>query len=381
MILLTSDFHLGYGYNTEREKDCYFVLDEILKEQIDLILFAGDMFESRVPRLEVLAEAMSFLIKLKEKNSNAKFIECDKKINERALQGIPFISIYGNHERRPNLINPIQTLERAGLLINLHCQKIIFEIGNRKVAIHGMSHVPERYARDVLFEWNPKPVVGAINILLMHQNIEPFVYSPLENANLTLSDLPEGFDYIVNGHIHWKNVVDLSRGKLIIPGSTVITQLNKKEAEIKKGYFLLNEELKFKEIKQRKFYYNSLENKEELENFLESLGTEELKPIIKIKIKNTSPIDLNILEKKYKDKGILIFQKEIETKFEKHRSEIVAKQLTAEEYGQKLLKEKMKFDKIEDLINAILEDDFSGVEKILKENFHNYTKVQKFQSN
>jgi len=133
----------------------------------------------------------------------------------------------------------------------------------------------------------------------------------------------------------------------------------------------LGDELKFREIKQREFYYRTLENKEELENFLESLEVKELKPIIKIKIKNTSPIDLNIIEKKYRDKGILIFQREIETKFEKQRSEIMAKQLSAEEYGEKLLKEKMKFDKIEDLINAILEDDFAGVEKILRENFHN----------
>jgi len=369
MILITSDFHLGYGYNTERERDCYFVLDEILKEQPDLILFSGDMFESRVPRLEVLAEAVSFLVKLKEKNSRAKMIECDKEINERALQGIPFVSIYGNHERRPNLINPIQTLEKAGLLINLHCQKIVFEINGKKIAIHGMSHVPERYARDVLLEWNPKPVEGATNILLLHQNIDPFVYSPLEDVNLKLSDLPRGFDYIVNGHIHWRNIVDLSDGKLVIPGSTVATQLNKKESEIKKGYFLLGDELKFREIKQREFYYRTLENKEELENFLESLEAKELKPIIKIKIKNTSPIDLNIIEKKYRDKGILIFQREIETKFEKQRSEIMAKQLSAEEYGKKLLKEKMKFDKIEDLINAILEDDFAGIEKILREEF------------
>jgi len=369
MILITSDFHLGYGYNTERERDCYFVLDEILKEQPDLILFSGDMFESRVPRLEVLAEAVSFLVKLKEKNSRAKMIECDKEINERALHGIPFVSIYGNHERRPNLINPIQTLEKAGLLINLHCQKIVFEINGKKIAIHGMSHVPERYARDVLLEWNPKPVEGATNILLLHQNIDPFVYSPLEDVNLKLSDLPRGFDYIVNGHIHWRNIVDLSDGKLVIPGSTVATQLNKKESEIKKGYFLLGDELKFREIKQREFYYRTLENKEELENFLESLEAKELKPIIKIKIKNTSPIDLNIIEKKYRDKGILIFQREIETKFEKQRSEIIAKQLSAEEYGEKLLKEKMKFDKIENLINAILEDDFAGIEKILREEF------------
>lgn len=370
-MIITSDFHLGYGYNTQREKDCYFVLDEILKEKENLILFAGDMFNSRIPRLEVLSEAMDFLIKLKDKESNVKLLECDKKVNGRTLQGVPFISIYGNHERRPNLINPVQTLERAGLLINLHCEKIVLEVDGKKFAIHGMSHVPERYAKDVLEEWDPKPIEGAMNILLMHQNIDPFIYSPLEDVNLKLSDLPSGFDYIVNGHVHWKNEVDLSGGKLLIPGSTIPTQLNKKESQVRKGYFLLNEELKFKEIKQRSFYYKTLESKEEVEKFLESVEKEELKPIVKIKIKNTSTIDLNIIEKKFKDRGILIFQREVEKKFEKQRSEILSKQLSAEEYGQKLLREKMKLEKLEDLTSSVLEDDFFGVEKILRENFEN----------
>ncbi len=375
MLLLTSDFHLGYGYNTEREKDCFFVLEEILKEPADLILFAGDLFDSRVPRLEVLAEAMNFLSKLKEKKSEAKFIECDKEINKRALHGVPFISIYGNHERRANLINPIQSLEKAGLLINLHCQKIVFELNGEKIAIHGMSYVPEKYSRDVLTEWNPKPVPDAKNILLLHQNIEPFIYSPLEDVNLKISDLPRGFDIILNGHIHFRNILQIERGKLLMPGSTIPTQLNKKESEIRKGYFILNREVKFKEIKQRDFYYKVAERKEEIEEFLKNLKKSELKPIIKIKIKNTSSLDLNIIEKKYREKGILTFKKEMERSFEKQKTEILRKQMSAEEYGMKLLKEKSKFKDSDELLNLIIEDDFAGVEKLLKDNFEEKEKT------
>lgn len=378
MILLTSDFHLGYGYNTEREKDSFSVLDEILKEQTNLILFAGDLFDSRVPRLEVLAEAMHFLSKLKDKKSNIKFLECDKEINKRALQGVPFISIYGNHERRANLINPVQSLEKAGLLINLHCQKIVFELNEEKIAIHGMSYVPEKYSKDVLEEWAPKPVLNARNILLLHQNIEPFVYSPLEDVNLKMSDLPTGFDIILNGHIHWKNEVPLGNGKLLMAGSTIPTQLNKKESEVRKGYFTLNNELKFREIKQRDFYFKSAETKEEIEEFLENLPERELKPIIKIKIENTSSLDLNIIERKYREKGILIFKKEMEKNFEKQKTEILRKQLSAEEYGLKLLKEKSKFRDSEELLGLITEDDMSGVEKLLRENFEKVKKEKQF---
>ncbi|MCK4730323.1 MAG: DNA repair exonuclease [Candidatus Aenigmarchaeota archaeon] len=375
MISITSDFHLGYGYNTERENDCFFVLDELLKEQSDLILFAGDLFDSRIPRLEVLSEAMHFLAKLKEKETNISFLECDKKINKRAIHGIPFISIYGNHDRRPNLINPVQSLEKAGLLINLHCQKIVFELNGEKIAIHGMSHVPEKYSKDVLMEWNPKPVPGAKNILLLHQNIEPFIYSDGDEVNMKISDLPLGFDLIVNGHIHWKNEVQLNEGKLILPGSTVQTQLNKKESKIRKGYFILEPELKFKEIKQRDFYYEKANTNEEVEEFLKNLPEKELNPIIKIQIKNTSKLDLNIIEKKYKDKGILVFKKEIFNTFEKQKTEILRKQLSAEEYGIKLLNEKSKFRDPEDLLNLIIDDDSKGVEDILRENFRDKEKV------
>ncbi|MGC9310219.1 MAG: DNA repair exonuclease, partial [Candidatus Aenigmatarchaeota archaeon] len=227
MILITSDFHLGYAQGTEREPDSYFVLDELLGEKAAMILFAGDLFDSRVPRLEVFSEAMQFLSKLKAKSGGrAKIIESEKEINPRAMDGIPFVSIYGNHDRRANLVNPVQALDRAGLLINLHCQKIVFEADGEKIAVHGMSHVPEKYTRDVLAEWKPKPVPGAKNILLMHQNIEPFVYSDLEDVYLKISDLPQGFDYIINGHIHWHNEVAVGKGKLLMPGSTVATQLN-----------------------------------------------------------------------------------------------------------------------------------------------------------
>ncbi|OYT42888.1 MAG: hypothetical protein B6U88_02625 [Candidatus Aenigmarchaeota archaeon ex4484_56] len=373
MILITSDFHLGYGYNSEREKDCFWVLDEILNEKnISLILFAGDLFDSRVPRLEVLSEAVHFLSKLKENKSNVRILECDKEINNRFHEGIPFISIYGNHERRSNIINPVQVLEKAGLLINLHCQKIILEIDGLKICIHGMSHIPDRYVKDVLKEWNPKPIKNAINILLLHQNIEPFVYSDLEDVYLKISDLPKGFDYIVNGHIHYSKVLDLDNGKLIIPGSTIPTQLNKTESQIKKGYYLLNRNnLIFKEIKQRKFFYLEADSLESIDKFLSNLEIQTPKPIIKFKIGSLSKIDINLLENKYKDKGILIFGKKIEERgFCKYKAKIIEKQLSAEEYGLKLLKEKMRLSNIIELFDALSDENFDEVTKLLKENYN-----------
>jgi len=372
MILIASDFHLGYDYGTEREKDPYFALDEILgTDGIELIIFAGDLFDSRVPRLEVFSEAMQFLSKLKcKKNgSQVKLIESEKQLSPRALEGIPFISVYGNHERRAELVNPVQALDRASLLVNLHCQKIVFEVDGKKIAIHGMSYVPEKYARGVLSAWNPKPVEGAINILLMHQNIEPFVYSDLEDVYLKISDLPTGFDYVINGHIHWHNEVKIGENKLLMPGSTISTQLNKKESELRKGYFMLdpsNNMVKFNEIKQREFILSSVDNVDEIKKLLDGLEKKELKPIVKFKIRNASSIDLNLIEKNYSDKAIMVFQREVSKSFDKQKTEILRKQMTAEEYGMQLIKEKSKLEFADELLEVILEEDIDGVERVLK---------------
>lgn len=374
MLLIASDTHLGYDYNTEREGDSYFLLEEILrKDGLDLILFGGDLFDSRVPRLEIFSEGMQFLSRLKSRHSGkARFIECDKDINPRALDGIPFISVYGNHERRAELVNPVQALDRAGLLINLHCQKIIFEIKGKTVAVHGMSYVPEKYARDVLVQWNPKPVPGALNILLMHQNIEPFVYSDLEDVYLKISDLPTGFDYIVNGHVHWHNEVKVGEGKLLMPGSSIQTQLNKKESEVRKGYFLIDpakNHLSFSEIKQRDFFFECVDSVEDIRKILDGLGKKELKPIVKFRIKNASSIDLNLIEKSYSDRAIMVFQREVSKSFDLQKTEILRKQMSAEEYGLKLLKERSKLDFADELMEFILEENMDGVEKMLRRGF------------
>jgi len=382
MILIASDFHLGYDYNTEREKDAYFVLDDILSnDSVDLIIFAGDLFDSRVPRLEVFSEGMHFLSKLKSKkgHGSVKLIESDKSINPRALEGIPFISVYGNHERRAELVNPVQALDKASLLVNLHCQKIVFEIDGKLIAIQGMSYVPEKYARTVLSQWNPRPVPGAINILLMHQNIEPFVYSDLEDVYLKISDLPQGFNYIINGHIHWHNEVKIGDGKLLMPGSTIPTQLNKKEAEFRKGYFTLdpnNGEAKFSEIKQRDFLFTQVDSVDEIKKILDNLKKKELKPIVKFRIRNASSIDLNLIEKNYSDKAIMVFQREVSKSFDKQKTEILRKQMSAEEYGMKLIREKSKLEFADELLEVILEEDIDGVERVLRKGLVQTAQVQ-----
>lgn len=269
-ISILSDFHFGFAYNSELENDSFENAEEAIQKALDsdLILIAGDIFDSRIPKTSTWAKAIKILVKpLMKESSGLNLISCTKELKEiskRTLNHLPIIALHGTHERRSKAdTNVIEALENAGILIHLHCQTIVFEKDGVKVAVHGMSGVPERYAKDVMYEWGPLPLPGCFNILALHQSIDPFVYSPLEPPSISISNLPKGFDIIVGGHIHLSGQEKIDRAQLIFPGSTVVTQLEKNEAETKKGFYQLeiDKEIKINFIpleNSRRFFYEEV---------------------------------------------------------------------------------------------------------------------------
>ncbi|MEM5814546.1 MAG: metallophosphoesterase, partial [Candidatus Aenigmatarchaeota archaeon] len=172
-ISIIGDCHCGFDYGGERGDDAFLALDEAITRSLDsdLIIQAGDLFDSRITRQEVFARTAKILNRTKGMKTSAKLVgltgKAEEDLSASALQGVPIVVIHGTHERRSkHLVNPIQALESAGLVIHLHGQTAVFEIEGKRVAVHGMSGVPERYANDCLLKWNPKPVTGAVNILV-----------------------------------------------------------------------------------------------------------------------------------------------------------------------------------------------------------------------
>jgi DNA repair exonuclease SbcCD nuclease subunit len=202
-----------------------------------VILCAGDIFDTKVPKLETLKRAVDIFNKAK----------------------VPVFAIFGNHERRArDMTNPVHLLEASTNIKLLHAKSAVFEKNGEKIQIFGMGSVPEEYAevalKKSLEEFKGE---GAFKILMIHQSIkELMVYAEEEISMEYLESLP--FDLIINGHIH-ETIVKLG-GRLLIPGSTVITQL-KKEEMAGKGYFLFDTETKkseFIDIECRKFFYEKL---------------------------------------------------------------------------------------------------------------------------
>jgi DNA repair exonuclease SbcCD nuclease subunit len=364
LISIFSDCHCGYKYGEERWKDSFLALNEAMDKSLnaDLILIAGDLFDTRVPRPEVFSQTARILSKAQTVPSQTKFLEIINKekidMSPLALRGVPIVMIHGTHEKRSkHLINPIQSLEHVGLVTHIHCATAVFEIEGRKVAVHGMSGVADRYAKEVFDQWAPKPVPDAVNIMMLHQSIDPFIYSPLEPPSMKIDDLPEGFDLFVLGHMHWHESRMFKDGQLLVAGSTVPTSIRRIESEQEKcihafdGRNLTQIPLE----NQRKVFWREFEFnpniKENIETYINTISPFKPKPIVNVKVKGIVKKDqllpsFSKIEEKFSEKAIVNINKDLEMEGVAEQLEMIkslnAQRLSPEEHGLKILQENLK---------------------------------------
>lgn len=390
-IAILSDFHFGFGHSSELENDTFDNVEEAMEKSLDsdLIILGGDIFDSRVPKTQTWSQTMKILTKpLLKENPGIKLIDSSKKLKEisqRTLRHIPLIALHGNHERRgKGEHNTVEALENAGILIHLHLNTMVFEKDGVRVAIHGMSNVPERFAKDVLYQWNPKPLPNCFNILLLHQSIDPYVYSPLEPPTLNISNLPKGFDLIIDGHVHAHAIDKVNGTTLAIVGSTIVTQFGKEESEREKGFIKLEvgNESKINFIpleKNRRFLYEEIvidksqSVREQLEKRLNDLiysRNFQKTPLIKLRVKGKETDileqDLRSIEKKYLGKAIVNFVKELESPEITEKMEFLRnlreQKFSVEEIGLSLLRKNLEELQFTNLF------DYDTVYKLLSDN-------------
>lgn len=233
-IAIFSDTHLGYP---RFEEDSYIQAEYAIvdaSKKADLILCAGDIFDTKIPKLETLKNAFAIFKK----------------------STLPIFAIFGNHERRAKgMVNPVHLLSEGNIEL-LHGKAKTFEKNNELVQVFGLGSIPEEYAEEALKKTLVDFKKVGFSILMIHQSIKELMVGGKDELSLEyLEQLP--FDLIINGHIH----ETINRGKFLIPGSTVITQL-KKEETAPKGYFLYDTKEKkaeFVEIPSRKFFYEKIQ--------------------------------------------------------------------------------------------------------------------------
>ncbi|MBI2079894.1 DNA repair exonuclease [Candidatus Micrarchaeota archaeon] len=273
-IAIISDTHFGYA---RFEEDSYkqaenAVLDANIKA--DFIILAGDVFDTKIPKLETLKRAAEIFNQSK----------------------IPILAIHGNHERRSKgMINPVQLLASIGVIDYLHGMEKIIGKDGEKVYVLGVGSVPEDLASEALKKVLESRVIPPdhFKILVIHQSIKEL--SVGGEHELSLEELESTpFDLIINGHIHER--IEKLGGRFIIPGSTVVTQLKREEAR-ERGYIIYDTESRKNEfivIPHRKFFYEEFvfteddaifDIKGKVENRIVEIRSTEKEAIIKIKIK------------------------------------------------------------------------------------------------
>jgi DNA repair exonuclease SbcCD nuclease subunit len=368
-IALLSDFHLGYN------EDALMQASEALAkavEKSDLVIVAGDIFDSRVPKQEVLYDAINLfrenLRTMQQKSRNLKMFFLSEE-GEEAVDSIPVVAVYGTHERRTKgLANAIQLLHSAGLVINVHARKLVVEkldsTGKvaERVAIQGLGGVPEEYARRSLEFLASKPVPNALNMFIFHQSLRELL--PVDGDFISAADLPNGFDLYVDGHIHWSRELKEGGKHIVLPGSTVVTQMKESESN-PKGFFVydsLSRQLEFVNISARPFVLIDLAFENASLQGVESRIAEEVArvasahavpPLVKLKLRGTlargvraSALDASSLERKYAGQVVLSVDKSFDSPELKEKIETLRKireeKKSIYDAGMEILKEKLR---------------------------------------
>jgi DNA repair exonuclease SbcCD nuclease subunit len=205
----------------------------------------------------------------------------------------------------------------------------------------------------------------------LHQSIDPYVYSPLEPPTLNTSNLPKGFDLIIDGHIHTQTQDKIDGMNFIISGSTTTTQFQRSEADVGKCFVRLevNQEIKIEFVPletNRKFFYEEIKIdgsvRDQLEKKINDIiysRTFSKPPVIRLKIygKETEVLgqELKNIERKFADRCILIFAKELESPEMTEKMEffknIREQKLSTEEIGLSILKKNLDELQFENTFN------------------------------
>lgn len=178
-----------------------YIINHIRKEQIDLVLFAGDMFHTNRPSPSYVSAVTSRVAQIAD--------VC------------PIVIIPGNHDQAGNRVSAVQYLQEVDL-VNVYLSDqptywcvptakgdvYVGALPYPKLAAYGAADHQELSAMlgDMLSDWSLVPT-NAPRFLLAHVSIEHADYgrymSPVlgQDAHLLVEDVIE-WDYVALGHIH-----------------------------------------------------------------------------------------------------------------------------------------------------------------------------------
>ena len=244
-LLLVADTHLGFDLpfhpriERRRRGPDFFAnfqtaLQPAMRGEVDLVVHGGDLlYRSRVPPA-LVDMALAPLVAV-------------------ARAGVPVYLVPGNHERShiPLLL--------WGVHPNMHIfdkpRTFVEEIHGHRVALSGFPFRREiRHAFQMLVDQSGYQSIQAdVRLLCLHQAVEGARVGPADftfRSGLDViqgRDIPQGFRYLLCGHIHRAQVLtrDLARKPLacpvVYPGSVERTAFAERDET--KGYMIIEIDL------------------------------------------------------------------------------------------------------------------------------------------
>jgi len=181
-----------------------------IREKVDFVLIAGDLFNSSIPAIDSLKVVVD-------------------KLRELRDSSIAVYAIAGSHDFSPSGKTMLDVLESAGLLVNVGKEdvsagktKLNFTVDKKTGAkIAGLLGKKGGLEKN-LFASLEKPNLGEgkeFKIFMFHTTIDELKPKEMEFVDsVSVSLLPKGFDYYAGGHVHIVGSTALAAGKVVYPG-------------------------------------------------------------------------------------------------------------------------------------------------------------------
>jgi len=219
-----SDTHLGFVqyHSEEREEDVYLAfnqaIDTSIKDQVDFVVFAGDIFHVPNPSGKAIVVLANALKRLRQKNIDSFFILGEHDISRIRATPVPFV--YHNLEFSKYVGNGKPVYYKDILIMGYDKR--------RKNEIHTFE---DDFAKASLEAKNHQ----GHKILVLHQGISEINKFAGE---LSSTDLPKNFTYYAMGHLHERELKKFNHlgGPLAYPGSIELTS-SESIKETQKGFY------------------------------------------------------------------------------------------------------------------------------------------------
>lgn len=345
------DCHLG-GWRQPELKElnfkCFqYALGECVKEEVDFILIAGDLFDSAYPPIDTLKDTFREFRKLKESN-------------------IPVFLIAGSHDFSASGKTFLDVLEKAGFCRNVsrfeeRNGKIILQPSvHQNVAIYGYPGKKSSLEVDDIERIKLQESPGLFQILMLHTAIRDAVGTlPIKAVDRAL--LPK-VDYIALAHLH----INYQKDNAAYSGPVFPNNISELE-ELKGGsfYIINNGVIKKRDIHLKDVLVlnsevkNALNATEEIINLIKKQNVRDKIVILKLfgvlEVGKSSDIDFMKIENHLKSEGAYVLLKST-TKLHLSESEVKVEVLDSTQLETEIIKkfEESNPNKFNPLLSSLI---------------------------